>query len=356
MTSKSKQVSFEETFRMKRTLIALGVAATVALPMTAQAAPKIYGKLNLSVEQYEESFGDPAADDIEFVRLVSNDSRFGVKGEEELTATVSAVYQIEWEVLGDSAGDKPAADMKQRNRFIGIKHQDLGTIKLGAYDTYLKLAQGKADLFNDLFGDMKYVIAGENRVINVVGYESPKFAGFQFNVMAQTQETDDKNEVDGGVNGNSASIVYDNADIGLYAALAMDNNINSSTPLNSTTREVDNMRAVLVYKIAGLSLSGVYGVSENADDTVAEEKETGMTLGAAYTIGDQVIKAQYGVAEADEDGADPEERTMWSVGVDHNFNSKTRAYAFYTVKEETGAASVDDEELTSLGLGIEHNF
>lgn len=354
MTSKSKQVSFEETFRMKRTLIALGVAATVALPMTAQAAPKIYGKLNLSVEQYEESFGDPAAEDIELVRLQTNDSRFGVKGEEELTATMSAVYQIEWEVLADTAST--TTDMKQRNRFIGLKHQDLGTIKLGAYDTYLKLAQGKADLFNDLFGDMKYVIAGENRVNNVVGYESPKFAGFQFNVMAQTQESNAAGDTDGGVNGNSASIVYDNADIGLYAALAMDNNVNSSTPLNSATREVDNMRAVLVYKIAGLSLSGVYGVSENADDSVAEAKETGITVGAAYTIGDQVIKAQYGVAEADEDGADPEERTMWSVGVDHNFNSKTRAYAFYTVKEETAVASVDDEELTSLGLGIEHNF
>jgi predicted porin len=53
MTSKSKQVS-EETPRMKRTLIALAVTAAVAAPLAAQAAPKVYGKLNLSVEQYEK--------------------------------------------------------------------------------------------------------------------------------------------------------------------------------------------------------------------------------------------------------------------------------------------------------------
>jgi hypothetical protein len=37
----------------------------------------------------------------------------------------------------------------------------------------LKLAQGEIDLFNDFAGDMEFVIAGENRVNNVLGYESP---------------------------------------------------------------------------------------------------------------------------------------------------------------------------------------
>ncbi len=342
---------------MNRTLIALGVAATVALPVVAEAAPKIYGKLNLSVEKYEESFTDPAlaTDEIDMVRLQSNDSRFGVKGEEELTATLSAVYGIEWGVQGDQF-DKQ--DMKQRNRFVGIKSQDFGTLKLGAYDTYLKQAQGKADFFNDLFGDMKYVIAGETRANNVVGYESPKFAGLQFNVMAQTQEekNDTKGETKESKNGNSASIVYNNSDIGLYLALAMDNNVVGSNAFYSSSRENDNMRAVVVYKIADLTLSAVYNTSEDATATGAvSDEETGMLVGAAYKIGDQTLKAQYGEAEND-DPADPVDRTLMNLGVDHNFNSKTRAYAFYTVKEESFLDPLEDEELTSFGLGLEHNF
>ncbi|MFZ5562257.1 MAG: porin [Pseudomonadota bacterium] len=340
---------------MNRTLIALGVAATVALPVVAEAAPKIYGKLNLSVEQYEKEYDNPATKPDELVRLQTNDSRFGVKGEDELTATLSAVYQIEWEVLADTAGT--TTDMKQRNRFIGIKSQDFGTVKLGAYDTYLKLAQGKADLFNDLYGDMKYVIAGENRANDVVAYESPKFlGGLQVNAMAQTQDGNAAGTTKNSKNGNSASIVYDNSDIGLWAALAMDNNLNySSTPLNSTAREIDAMRLVLAYTIAGLTVSGVYNTVEDAVGTAGNE-ETGMTVGVAYKLGDQTIKAQYGTAEADLATASTQEKTQLSVGVDHNFNSKTRAYVFYTAKEEDKLAALADTEETSLGLGIEHNF
>jgi predicted porin len=336
---------------MNRTLIALGVAATVVLPATAQAAAKVYGKLNLSVEQYEKEVQNPATKPDEFVRLQTNDSRFGIKGEDELTATLSAVYQIEWEVLADTAGT--TTDMKQRNRFVGIKSQDFGTVKLGAYDTYLKLAQGKADFFNDLYGDMKYVIAGENRVNNVVGYESPKFlGGLNINVMAQTQE--DAAGVKDSKNGNSASIVYDNSEIGLWAAIALDNNVSASTPLNAS-RESDNLRAVVVYSIADLTLSAVYGTSEAAVGTAGNE-ETGMTVGAAYKLGDQTIKAQYGTAEADLATAATQEKTQWSVGVDHNFNSKTRAYVFYTAKEEDKLAALSDVEESAAGVGIEHNF
>lgn len=336
---------------MKRSLIALGVAASLALPVAAQANPKVYGKLNLSVEQFDKEFENPATAAEEYVRLQSNNSRFGVKGESELTATTSAVYQIEWLVNADSAG---AAELTQRNRFLGLKHQDFGTVKLGAYDTYLKLAQGKVDLFNALSGDMKYVIAGENRVGNVVGYESPKFLdGLTINLMAQTQENA-AGAAKESKNGNSASIVYDNADAGVYVALAMDNNINSATALNGT-RESDNLRAVLSYKIADLTLVALYNTSEASVGTVGNE-ETGYTVGASYKFGDEAIKVQYGVAEHDLATAATQERTLLNVGFDHNFTSKTRGYVFYTAKEEDKLAALGDSEETTYGLGLEHNF
>ncbi|MES2917119.1 MAG: porin [Pseudomonadota bacterium] len=348
---------------MKRSIIAVSVAAALALPMTAQAAPKIYGKLFMTVEQLEKDNGGTTADE-DFVRLVSNDSRFGVKGEDELTATLSAVYQIEWEVQGDSAGD--TTDMKQRNRFIGLKHQDFGTLKLGAYDTYLKQAQGKADFFNEVTGDMKFVIAGENRVSNVVGYESPKvLGGLAVNVMTQTQDTkdnkenaaDDTNPKAAGQNGSSASIVYDNSDLGLYLAVAMDANMYDTTAVYGK-RASDNLRAVAAYKLGDLTLAGVYNVSKAATGS-SDNEEAGYNVGASYKLGDQVLKAQWGTAERDEATtvpADVQERTMWSVGVDHFFTTKTRALAFYTVKEEDKPADNNDYEETIFGLGIEHNF
>lgn len=346
---------------MKRTLIALGIAATVALPVAAQAAPKVYGKINLSVEQYKLDNENPATVDTDTTRMQSNASRFGVKGEDELTATLSAVYQIEWEVATDdgiAAGGN--TDLTQRNRYLGIKSTDFGTIKLGKYDSYTKLAQGEIDLFNDYEGDMKYVIAGENRLNNVIGYESPKFFdALTFNVMTQTQEaTNGTSAQTVNKNGSSASIVYNNEELGLYVALAADDNVVSSTAV-SGTRESDNLRLVAAYTIAGFGVNGIYQTSKSSVPvTVAttNDKETGWQLGVFYKLGDETLKAQYGAASADTSTATTQEHTLWSVGVDHNFSSKTKAFVWYTAKNEDKLAVNADSDIQVLAVGLEHKF
>lgn len=344
---------------MNRNLIALGVAAAVALPLSAQAAPKVYGKLNLSAESYKKEFENPATVADEYTRLQSNASRFGLSGEDELTATLSAVYQIEWEVAADDGNGVTAGkgtDLNQRNRFLGIKSQQFGTVKLGKYDSYTKLAQGEIDLFNDYEGDMKFVIAGENRLDNVVGYESPSFAGFSFNVLSQTQEASSANATQTArKNGSSASVVYKNEELGLYAALAADKSLVSATALFGT-RESDNLRAVVSYKVADLTLNGIYQTSEASAPGVKADKEAGWQLGAAYKLGDETLKAQYGVAEADDSAASVQEHNQWSVGVDHNFTTKTKAFLFYTEKEEDKLAALSDYTIKVAALGLEHKF
>ena len=54
---------------MKHNLIALAVAAAVTLPLTAQAAPKVYGQINISAEAYEKDF-DGSAKDEEYLSLI----------------------------------------------------------------------------------------------------------------------------------------------------------------------------------------------------------------------------------------------------------------------------------------------
>jgi hypothetical protein len=63
---------------MKRNLIALAVAAALLPQSLLNAAPKVYGQINLSAESYEKDF-DGTAKDEEYTRMQSNASRFGVK-------------------------------------------------------------------------------------------------------------------------------------------------------------------------------------------------------------------------------------------------------------------------------------
>lgn len=331
---------------MKRNLMALAVTAALVAPIAAHAAPKVYGQINLSAESYEKDF-DGTAKDEEYTRMQSNASRFGVREEVELTATLSAVYGIEWQVNADGEG----TDLGQRNRFLGIKHQDLGTVKMGKYDTYLKLAQGKVDLFNDFAADMEFTIAGENRVNNVLGYESPKFMNTQFSVMSQTQDV-----AVGSKAGSSVSIVHQNDDLGLYVALASDMGMDGKAALFAN-RESDIMRLVVSYKVADLTLNCLYSTSEKIN---GKDAETAYLLGGAYKLGDVVLKAQYSMAEADDTAtigaAGSVEKVQMSVGADYNITSKTRAFAWFTSKEDTKKAAVNNIEETILALGVETKF
>ncbi|HEX6590494.1 MAG TPA: porin [Moraxellaceae bacterium] len=374
---------------MKRTLIALGVAATVALPVAAQAAPKVYGKLNLSVQNVDPDYVTPApatASDVWEVR--SNASRFGVKGEDELTATLSAIYQIEWEVSGSGSGDS-AADLAARNRYVGIKHNDFGNIKLGKIDTYVKQAEGKIDQFNDLPGDIDKVIgaqAGPARPNNVIDYTSPKIVdavtiGVQLiqgeNTVAVGSSAADPDT--GLADAISTSVVYN--DDTLYLALGYDKDVPTRfAAFNSGNGfKANTIRAAGSYSLKdlGLSLGAIYQTSKSSDlATGPETKEDGWIVSAAFKFAEAwVAKAQYGqstneaprgvspaagqtAASATQSAAvntgGDVDLSAASLGLDYNFTSKTRAFGFYTLANRSN--NTQDLDTTSYGIGIDHSF
>ncbi|MEY4516900.1 MAG: hypothetical protein RL180_1246, partial [Pseudomonadota bacterium] len=207
---------------MKKLLLATVISA---LSISAvQAAPKVYGKLAVStdyVNAKEASVVKGQKEDSNTWKVNSNASRFGVKGEDELTPTLSAVYQIEW---GVDATD--GATLTNRNRFLGLKSTDLGTVKWGQFDTATKESQNKVDVFNDFAGeslDMKHVLTGEKRATNVIGYESPEMEGLPLVVNAQLlmdESTSATAVNNNSKNGASISVAYKQD--GIYAAVSTD--------------------------------------------------------------------------------------------------------------------------------------
>ncbi len=202
---------------MKKLLLASLVSA---LSVTAaHAAPKVYGKLFVAVDYTNQKDAAANGDDLNTWTLNSNASRFGIKGEDELTPTLSAIYQAEWGISATLAGadaDK-TKDLNARNRFLGLKSTQLGALKFGAFDTALKESQNKVDLFNDMVGesaDMKSVLTGENRVNRVIGWEAPELEGLPVKAtlnLVLDQGANGKN----GDNGFSGMVAYDQG--GIYA-------------------------------------------------------------------------------------------------------------------------------------------
>lgn len=314
---------------MKLKPFALSSAATVLLVASnsALAEVDVYGRLNVTLQNSDEA-------DASEVELKSNASRFGVKGGEELDAGLEAIYQFEWEV--DPTDNAAASDdhIKSRNQFVGLTG-GFGTLKVGRHDTALKKAQGDFDLFDNLEGDIKHVLNGENRESNYIAYTTPAVAGFSVTVNAIPGE-DATAGNDGVADGTSVSLNYETDAI--YAALAQDSDIDGA--------DIDTTRLVGGYKFGAAQVNLLY---QQTDAGALDGDGYGASF--AYSFGKSKLKLQYVDADIYTTGLASYESST-SVGLDHKLGEDTKVFGFYT----RGDIGATEESNDYLGIGLEHRF
>ncbi|WP_151958963.1 porin [Acinetobacter junii] len=374
---------------MKKLLLAATVA-TLAMN-AAQAAPTLYGRLNVTLDNIDnDGFKDESV-----TKVNSNASRIGVKGEEKLTNTLSAVYLAEWQINTDGDGTDTGSntDLRQRNRFIGIKSDGIATLKVGRFDSYFKNAAGNnQDIFNDYNElDMTAILGGEDRLGNVIGFETDKklLGGLAFNIMFQQGEeasTADstakgkKGSRDGFGDGISTSLTYENKDLGLAAAVAG----NFAVPMSYKAygRALDGIYSDAVRVTGSLDLTpaGVDGLvfgalwqtAQPTDDTVSTGRGTTLVsykglqedaygVTAAYAIPSTPIKlkAEYISAKSETDaaiiaGKKELKQDLYGVGADYQINKQAKFFGI--VAQQKRDWLTKDDKKTTIGLGMEYNF
>ncbi|MEH6449183.1 MAG: porin [Oleispira sp.] len=312
---------------MKKTALSLAIAAV--LPAFANAdtveieLPKFYGKINVSVQNTQE--GNASISEV-----VSNASRLGVKGKIDLKHGLQGIYKAEYQTAVDDGDNSKNNDegqtFSQRNIFAGIKG-GFGKVIVGTFDTPLKKAQKKIDLFNDLEGDIKSVITkSDNREANSVQYNTPKMAGLVATVAHIASEDETIND------GTSSSLTYSRNKF--YAAIAYDTDVEANG--------IDVTRVVGQYSIAGITLGGLWETQQQAGDN-----KDGWVYSAAYKLTSDVkLKAQYGESDIAKNDA-----KTYSLGVDYKLAKGAKVYAFAT-DEEFG----DDTGNEYYGIGLEYKF
>lgn len=348
---------------MKKKLLAIAVGAAVVLPGVALAeGPTVYGKVNVDLKHVSVDPQPAAPEEDSQWELESNASRLGVKGEFDLDiANLKAIYQAEYEISVDDG----AGPFKQRNTFAGLKG-GFGTLKAGLFDTPTKKAQGKIDQFNDLDGDIKNLLAGENRAKNIVQYSTPKLADM-ITVNAAFIPAEN-NDIDGtgtplsNENGLadtiSASVVLESG--GFYAAVSMDQDMDDDLELDEQANAgdtVDIKRLVAGFKADAFELGALYQIAEEADkDTVSNEtgEDSTLVLSGAMKIDRFKLKLQHGMTEAD---VSKDEKTGTSFGVDYKLAKASKVFSYYTAYEtDYDAVGVENDEEKVFGIGMEHKF
>ena len=287
--------------------------------------PTVYGKLWISVESQDTASGTE-------VDMVSNASRLGIKGSMDFGEGIEAIYQAEYEIdpVDGTADESKDRTFKQRNSFVGLKGS-VGTIFLGKHDTATKKSQKKIDLFNDLAGDIKNILQGENRMSDLVGYTTPKINGFSatFNAIKGTEGLGDDSIGDS----TSTSISYDSENF--YIALAFDSEI----------KGYDSRRLTLQIPFNRSQLGIMFQDSKKLSTGVEED---GYVISFSQKVGDKgTLKFQQAESDMKLDSG-----KQFSFGYDYKLSSKAKAFFFFT--DLSGDNRSKEKEIT--GIGFEYKF
>ena len=287
--------------------------------------PTVYGKLWISVESQDTASGTE-------VDMVSNASRLGIKGSMDFGEGIEAIYQAEYEVdpVDGTADESKDRTFKQRNSFVGLKGS-MGTIFLGKHDTATKKSQKKIDLFNDLAGDIKNILQGENRMSDLVGYTTPKINGFSatFNAIKGTEGLGDDSI------GDSTSTSFSYNSENFYIALAFD----------SELKGYDSTRLTLQIPFNRSQLGIMFQDSEKLSTGVEED---GYVISFSQKVGDKgTLKFQQAESDMKLDSG-----KQFSFGYDYKLSSKAKAFFFFT--DLSGDNTSKEKEIT--GIGFEYKF
>ena len=350
--------------------IALASAIALASITAAHAAPTVYGKVLLTGEYTDIDDKTAKNDDTSSTKLVSNSSRIGFKGEDDLTDTTKLIYQLEYgiDVDADSNARKTNQQFYSRNTFIGLAHNTMGTLLAGRHDTPFKLAKGSVDVFNDYDNvGLGKLMAGEQRVDNVIAYKSPTLVGTPVTFLGAvsldecSQNDDDKCLVTAAVpatgttpakpavyrdkkNAYSAMVNYDQN--GVYIGLGYDNSVYGND--TSGWRLAGSLDMGKMNMVDGLTLGALYQDYDfNTDDN-----EQSWLLSGKYKIGATpwAVKAQY-IDTSNQSGLKDRDATEVALGAEYSFNKATKGHLY--------AAQIDTDNVsdkTIVGGGLEYKF
>jgi predicted porin len=370
---------------MKRTLALAIAAATVTTAPSALAGfPTLYGKINVSANQYDlekidfapvtpatnpatyQAVGATATtDELDQGALESNASRIGIKGDYGLAQGLTAIYTLEYGTDADNGTNSNGREFSQRNIFAGLQG-NWGTILAGKNDTPLKTAQtnnvlqSDIDRFNDApLADLGTYLVGENRADNVIQYNSPiLLGGLEIKLAAiQNEETgveiSDTNKQDDNnfASGKSLAVSYGKAK--WFVAAAIDDNV-------ATT---DTKRLIGEVVLGPVKIGALYQTAERHDK---EDSLAGYSnfVGSAPTAVGNSTTTLNPLSEWDGVKSSATAATVSYKEQDgYVVNAAWKFYGPWTLKAQVGKSTstpinetYGDVDIDALAIGVDYKF
>lgn len=200
---------------MKKSLLALAVLGAFAGAAQAQTAVTIYGVVDAGISR---GYGDAVSPTAQGARTFmhsggSAGSRVGFRGTEDLGNGLKGIFTLENGFNVDDGSFGFQGRFFGRQAFVGLQHNNFGTVSLGRQQNLVRLALLDFDPFA-----LAYAGAASNllstygqRMDNSLKYATPSFGGFTAEVIygfGETANTEENRQYEG-------SIGYANGPIGV---------------------------------------------------------------------------------------------------------------------------------------------
>lgn len=379
---------------MQKKLIALAIAS-LAGSAFAQSNVTVYGLAYASYDFINVSGSNAGRGAPNYNRVTSNASRLGFKGAEDLGNGLSAIYKYETKIALDG-GSGTSLFVSARDSFVGLKSNNLGTVKLGYFSGPNRAMLSKIDVvaYSEGVGDNTAILGKlggrskyfDDRYANSIAYVSPKFSGFEATVQYQANENKDDTTAT-GINTSllEFGLTYNNGPFfaGLaHGKLKEKNNVAGSAVFKlGTDEEASETRLAGIYKFGDASIRGIVARTK-ADGSTGDLKQTVWGLGGTYNVtpnGKLVaqyyrandVKGSLGATNLADTGA-----KFWVMGYEHSLSKRTTLTAHYAhLKNDsnvtavagtgkgydfgdgkTGISSGSDVKFSALTFGIAHAF
>lgn len=314
---------------MKKSLIALAVLAASGAAM-AQSSVQVYGLVDLVFHK----------DKGKAVALTSggvNNSRWGLKGTEDLGGGLKANFLIEQGFKADTGTAN--GNGFDRQAYVGLSG-GFGEVKLGKVWTAFDDIAGATDaVFNaNVLGPLNLVFVSQlsyqGNPGNTIYYATPSFGGFS---GAVSYSLDEQN----GVSKDIADfhVKYEQGPV--FAGLAYQNDKATSTKFTRLNGS---------YDFGAVKLLASYG-QVNPAGANNDTKE--WSIGADIPLASNLV-ASVGYGSSKTDG-EAKRSTVWSAGVAYLLSKRTTVYAGFA--DANSAAEANRGAPGSrFGVGLKHTF
>ena len=369
-------------------LVALAASGAAHADVDVAAGFKIYGVLDQAYTQQSVSsaLATPKIYSNTGFFAAAATSRFGVKGERDLSDGFKGVMQFEQELTPDEATMMPA---KNRMAFVGLEHKDFGVVRFGTQETpaYVLFStdvngrvEYKPQLWRYLAGS-----ATQDRANNAIKLVTPKFGPVSLEYMRGYSEV-----LGGGSEFNSFGLNFQEGALSAKAtwdalttasmSYYLPGEANAGVLNSSTTGGTAPSKTVMIRENTSNPLQRLF-TSVTYDMGIAK---LNYIFGAAYTESrGQVITNTFGIrvpmdklifalstgmgsysnaADSGRAAAYEGKLSDTTFGAYYNFDKTTSAYLLTSLSRNTPTVSSTNFTADAVGetkttaLGLRYNY